>query len=236
MDPQLRQLLEAAARPYREAGRSAWGFARGKLLRDPVFPALLRQGLLPERGNLLDVGCGRGTLLSLLSAAREQHAAGQWPRDWPAPPARLALRGVDSHAARVSLARRALGGRAQIELSDLGDFEFGPCSAIVMIDVLLYLGEALQERVIEKAVAALEPGGLLLLREADAGAGFAYRMTQWSARFEAALRGRFAQSLRCRSAADWTAALASRGLAVDAQPMSRGTPFANVLFVARKVV
>ena len=236
MDPQLRQLLEAAARPYREAGRSAWGFARGKLLRDPVFPALLRQGLLPERGNLLDVGCGRGVLLALLSAATEQHAAGEWPPGWPAPPARLALRGVDSHAARVSLARRALGGRAQVELSDLGDFEFGPCSAIVMIDVLLYLGEALQERVIEKAVSALEPGGLLLLREADAGAGFAYRMTRWSALFEAALRGRFAQRLRCRSAADWSAALASRGLAVEAQPMSRGTPFANVLFVARKVV
>ena len=236
MEPQLRRLLEAAARPYREAGRSAFGFARGKLRADPVFPSLLRQGLLPDHGTLIDVGCGRGTLLALLHAARQQHAAGQWPPDWPAPPSRLALRGVDSHAGRVQLARRALGGGAQIELRDLRDFEFAPCSAVVMLDVLLYLAEADQERLIEKAAAALEPGGLLLLREADAGAGFAYRMTRWSALLEAALRGRFAQRLHCRSAADWTAALARRGLAVDAQPMSRGTPFANVLFVARKVV
>jgi hypothetical protein len=89
---------------------------------------------------------------------------------------------------------------------------------------------------IEKAAAALEPGGLLLLREADAGAGFAFQATKWSAGFDAALRGRFGQQLRCRSAAHWSDALVRRGFAVDAQPMSQGTPFANVLFVARKVV
>jgi predicted TPR repeat methyltransferase len=104
-----------------------------------------------------------------------------------------------------------------------------------MLDVLLYLGEAEQARVLDGAAAALEPGGLLLLREPDAGAGLAYRITKWSARFDAARRGGFAR-LSCRSAARWTAELASRGLAVDAAPMSEGTPFANVLFAARKVV
>lgn len=236
MDPQVKDLFEAATRPYREAGRYAWSFARGKLRHDPVFLFLLRAGLLPERGSLLDVGCGRGVLLSLLAAAKQQHAAGRWPRDWPAPPAHLALRGLDSHAARVQLAGRALGGSAQVELRDLRDFEFAPCSVIVMLDVLLYLHAGEQERVLEKAAAALEPGGLLLLREPDAGAGLAFHATRCSALLEAALRGSFAQKLRCRSAGDWSAALARRGLAVDAQPMSRGTPFANFLFVARKVV
>jgi predicted TPR repeat methyltransferase len=136
----------------------------------------------------------------------------------------------------VRLACRALGSGAQVDLQDLHHLELRPCSAIVLLDVLLYLGEAEQERVIEKAAAALEPGGLLLLREADAGAGFAFRVTKWSARVEAAMRGGLRQRLRCRSAAHWTAELARRGFAVDAQPMSQGTPFANVLFVARKVV
>ena len=37
-------------------------------------------------------------------------------------------------------------------------------------------------------------------------------------------------------AARWIADLSRRGFAVDATPMSQGTPFCNVLFVARKVV
>ena len=236
MDPLLRQLLETAARPYGEAGRFARHLAKGKLRHDPVYFSLLRRGWLPDQGSLVDLGCGQGLLLSLLKAAKEQHAAGRWPRDWPAPPTRLALRGVDSHADRVRLARRALGSGAQVDLCDLGDFDLRPCSAIALLDVLLYLGETQQERMIEKAAAALEPGGLLLLREADADAGFAFQATKCSAWFDAAMRGRFGQQLRCRSAAHWSDALARRGFAVDAEPMSRGTPFANVLFVARKVV
>jgi SAM-dependent methyltransferase len=239
MDPRLKPLFEAATQPYLAAGKHAWHFARGKLRYDPVYFSLLRRGLLPDRGGLLDLGCGQGMLLSLLKAAKEQYAAGRWPLDWPVPPVHLALRGIDSHAGRLRLARRALGASAQVDqrdLRDLRDLDLQPCSAIVMLDVLLYLGEAEQARVIDKAAAALEPGGLLLLREADASAGFAFRMTQWSARLDAAMRGRFGQRLFCRSAARWTAELAGRGFAVDAEPMSQGTPFANVLFVARKVV
>jgi len=86
MDPQVRPLFEAATRPYIGAGQYAWHFARGKLRHDPVFFSLLRRGLLPERGNLLDLGCGQGVLLSLIRAAQEQYRAGLWPRDWPAPP------------------------------------------------------------------------------------------------------------------------------------------------------
>jgi hypothetical protein len=239
MEPQLRQLLEAAARPYREAGRYAWNFARGKLRRDPVFLALLRDGLLPESGDLVDLGCGQGLLLSLLRAAKEQSAAGRWPPGWPAPPARLALRGIEWHPARVQAARGALGSAARVDLRDLSelrDADLRPCSVIVLLDVLLYLDEAAQERVIGLAAAALGPGGLLLMREADAAAGLAFQLTKWSARLDAAMRGRFAQPLRCRSAARWVAELARRGLTVETRPMSQGTLFANILFVARKVV
>jgi SAM-dependent methyltransferase len=236
MDAQFRPVFEAATRPYRAAGRYTWNLAKGKLRLDPVFHALLRRGLLPDGGSLVDLGCGQGVLLSLLKAARDQYAAGRWPADWPAPPMHLDLRGVDEHAGRVQVARRVLNGGAQVEVSDLRKFDFPPSSVIVMLDVLLYLHEAHQERVMEKAAAALRPGGLLLLREPDADAGFALQLTKLSARFEAALRGKLAQPLHCRSAARWVADLSRRGFAVDAAPMSQGTPFCNVLFVARKVV
>ena len=236
MDPQVRLLFDAATRPYVGAGRQAWHFARGKLRYDPVFFSLLRRGLLPDRGSLLDLGCGQGILLSLLKAAKEQYRAGLWPRDWPAPPMNLGLQGIELRADRVQVARRALGGSVQVDLRNLRDLELRPCSVIVILDVLLYLGDAEQQRLLEKVAGALEPGGLLLLREADAGAGFAFQVTKWSERIASALRGEFGQQLHYRSAVNWIAELAGRSFAVSTVPMSEGTPFANVLFVARKNV
>ena len=235
MDSQVKALFEAATRPHIAAGKYAWHFARGKLRHDPVYFSLLRRGLFPDHGSLLDLGCGQGILLSLLKAAKEQYQAGLWPRDWPAPPMNLGLQGIELRADRVQAARRALGGSVQVDLRDLRDLELRPCSVIVMLDVLLYLGEEEQQRLLEKAAGALEPGGLLLLREADAGAGFAFQVTRWSERMAGALRGQLAQQLHYRSAVHWIAELAGRNFAVSAEPMSEGTPFANVLFVARKV-
>lgn len=234
MAPELGPLLEAATRPYIPAGRYAWHFARGKLRHDPVFSSLLRRGLLPDRGLLLDLGCGQGVLLSLLRAARESYRAGGWPEGWPPPPLNLDLLGIELLEGRVRAARQALGESAPVVQGDLREVALRPASAIVILDVLLYLDEAEQLRLLDRVAAALEPGGLLLLREADAGAGLAFQVTKWSERIAGAIRGEPGRSLCYRTAIEWIAQLASRGLSVEAEPMSQGTPFANVLYVARK--
>jgi SAM-dependent methyltransferase len=234
MSPEIRPLFEAATRPFAGAGRYAWHFARGKLRHDPVFFSLMRRGLLPDRGTLLDLGCGQGILLALLTAAKEQYRAGAWPRDWPPPPLHLDLRGFDLRKDRVETARQALGSDAQVTQGDLRGLDLEPCSVIIVFDVMLYLSEAEQQRLLDRAAAALEPGGLLLLREADAGAGLPFQITKWSEQVNAALRGDFGQALHYRSAIQWLAELAGRGFATGAEPMSEGTPFGNVLFVARK--
>jgi hypothetical protein len=157
-----------------------------------------------------------------------------WPSEWP-PPSNLLLRGFDMNAKRVKTAQRALAGDAQIDRQDLCEVEFPACSVIALLDVLFYLGEAEQALVLDKAAAALEPGGVLLLREANAAAGLTFQVTKWSERLVAALRGSLAPRLHYRSATRWMAELAARGFAVEVIPMSERTPFANLLFVARKV-
>lgn len=234
MDRQVRLLFDAATRPYQGAGRNALHFARGKLRYDPVYFFLLRRGLLPDRGSLLDLGCGQGILLSLLHATKGLYRAGTWPLSWPPPPLNLDLNGIDLREDRVRAARRALGDSVPVEARDLRDLDFRPCSVIVMLDVLLYLGAEEQRRVLQKAAKALGSGGLLLLREADAGAGLAFHATRLAERLLEALRGRLRNRLHYRSAVQWAGVLESLGFSVNAEPMSRGTPFANVLFVARK--
>jgi SAM-dependent methyltransferase len=183
---------------------------------------------------LLDLGCGQGILLSLLIAAKEEYRAGRWPQGWPAPPQNLRLRGIELSERRVRAAHRALKGSAQVIQGDLRHLELPQSSAITIFDVLFYLEKDEQRHLLDKATAALEPGGLLLVRETDAGGGFAFAMSRWSERFAAVLRGDFRQREHYRSAPEWIGELEGRGFSVESQPMSEGTPFSNVLFVARK--
>ena len=234
MDDATRSLLEVAARPYRRAGTATWQHARGKLRFDPVYASILRRGLLPDRGTLLDLGCGHGILLALIAAARRQFGEGQWPAGWRAPPASLRLGGIERRVDRVAVANKALGAEAQIEQGDIRNAEFPSCSALVILDVLLYQEEREQLRILERAVRALDPGGVLIVREADAAAGFPFQATAWSARLVEAAGGRLRARLHFRRAADWIRLIDGLGMTVRAEPMSAGTPFANMLFVAKR--
>lgn len=232
-DAVFRDLVAAAARPYRRCGRYAWHFTRGKLGGDPVFRHLLGHPLLPARGRLLDLGCGQGVLTALLRAAAERHAIGDWPADWPTPPDALATQGLELSPKRVRIAQAALGTDAVMQ-GDIRNIDLPPCDAIVILDVLLYLRPDEQAAVLARCADALLPGGILLLREADADGGLPFQITRWAERIASAARGRWRQPLTYRPAADWSALLDSLGFNTTALPMSQGTPFANTLFIARR--
>ena len=232
-DAVFRELATAAARPYRPCGRYAWHFAKGKLIGDPVFRHLLSQSLLPAHGRLLDLGCGQGVLTALLRAAADRHASGDWPADWPAQPADLATQGVELSPRRVRIARMALGADA-VSLGDIRKADLPPSDAIVILDVLLYLNPAEQAAVLARCAEALAPGGVLLLREADSDGGLPFQVTRWAEQAACAARGQWRQVLTYRPSADWLSLLNGLGLTAMALPMSRGTPFANTLFIARR--
>ncbi len=231
--PTERALVEAVSRRFAGAGPMARYFARGKLRHDPIYFALLRSGVLSERARLLDLGCGQGLLLALLVEARELARAGRWPRDWSRPPAELALRGVERSPAEVRRARIALGAEAVIDAGDVNDVPFGEPDCIALIDVIHYLQPDAQDRLLARIRAALAPGGALILRVGDAGAGLRAFFTRASDHLGALSRGGRPGTLYLRSVPDWLAALESLGFATRAEPMSEGTPFANVAIVAR---
>jgi SAM-dependent methyltransferase len=233
-DRDFRALVEAAAAPYRRSGRYAWHFARGKLRGDPVFRFLLSSGVLPPAGVLFDLGCGQGVLMALLRAAGACHARGDWPAEWPAPPSSLKLHGVELSRRRAEVAGQALDGGAVAERGDIRHAPLPACAAIVILDVLLYLDDADQRHVLARCAEALGPGGVLVLREADAGAGLPFHVTRWAEKLACWSRGQLRQRLRYRQAREWQALLEAAGFTVEASPMSEGTPFGNVLFVASR--
>ncbi|MGH8636274.1 MAG: methyltransferase domain-containing protein [Burkholderiales bacterium] len=236
MTPRFERLLDAATRGYRQSGRFAWHFARGKLRHDPLFLSVMRRGLFPDNGRLLDIGCGQGLLLALLSAARREYASGQWPEDWPAPPRHLEMRGIEMNRRRVEIAHRALDALdmpAQIECGDARAAVFPESSVIALVDVLLYLEPEAQNRVLKRAVDALLPKGLLMLREADRQSGMRFHLTHLTERLLETARGHFGQQLHYRTADEWRSTLEGLGLEVEMQPMSAGTLFCNMLLLGR---
>lgn len=216
------EAMKAACERYRPAGRLAYHFARGKLRRDPVYRALLEGGWLPSDGVLLDLGCGGGLLLALVAEAGR--------RGGPAP----RLVGVETRPRAATVARTALGGEAEILTGDVRSEALPPARAIALLDVLSMMPVADQDALLRVLAAALEPGGVLLVRDVDAGAGWRFRTVAAANRFKAwALRTRGVR-FHFRTLDGWRAWLGAAGLEVESRPMGRGTPFANVLLIARK--
>lgn len=230
-EPAIASLIDSASAPYRAAGRFAWHFARGKLRGDPVFAALLAQGLLTGRARVLDLGCGQGLLAAWLLAACALDAAGAWPRGWPPAPQPRALLGVEINAREVQRAHLALGARAHIVLGDIRHVDYAASDAIVMLDVLHYTDYAAQEAALARARAALAPGGVLLLRIGDADGGARFALGKAVDRIVALARRGRASGLWCRPLHDWLALLERLGFRARTLPMSAGTAFANFLLI-----
>ena len=231
--PHVEALVERTAYRYLDTGMFNWEFVRGKLRHDPVYFNLLRRGFLPPEGRLLDLGCGRGILLSLLRTARELFENGEYPEDWVPPPV-LALHGIEGRPKDAEAARHALGEGATIETADLRDADFPASEAVLLLDVLHYLPAAAQEELLARIAHALTPGGVLLIRDADAAAGWRFTATRVQERLMALARRHWKQRFHYRSAAEWRDLLEMLGLETDEEPMGMGTPYGNVLIAARR--
>jgi SAM-dependent methyltransferase len=225
-------LLDQACGPYRRAGRFAYHFARGKLRGDPVFRAILELGLLRGYPRILDLGCGQGLLAAWLRAAAQCSERGTWPLAWPPAPCPESVRGIELMAREVARARCALGPGCEVVQADIRSAVFGSADAVVILDVLHYIPAPSQPEVLQRVRAALPPGGLLLLRVGDADGGLRFRFTQWVDQVVMRTRGHRPLGLHCRSIGQWRELLCECGFDSRAEPMSHGTPFANVLLIA----
>lgn len=227
-DPYFSTLVRRASERYVGDSLTAWEFARAKLRLDPVYKQMLVDGMLPRTGTLVDIGCGQGLSLALLVEASDAAAEPRWAAH-SQPPRFDHLIGIDTRPRVTDLARSGLAGRASIVCVDARAMSFEKCSAVLLFDVLHMIPAPAQRDLLCQIHAALENGGIVLVREADAGAGWRFGLVRAGNTLKAIASGRWQQTFHFRTEPEWLACFASLGFGTDTcrTPQSPG---ANLLF------
>jgi uncharacterized protein (DUF2062 family) len=223
------ELVRRAADRYAGMSITAWEFARGKLRNDPIYRATIEGGLLESGGTLVDVGCGQGLTLALLAEVRQQVRAGAWAGAADAP-CFDRLVGVETRPRVAAMATTALAGEAEIVSADARQAELPRAHCVLLFDVLHLMPASDQETLLSALAMRVEPGGVMVIREADASAGWRFRAVRAGNRMKALAVGEWRQQFHFRSAAEWLTCFGRLGLSADVRPMGDGTPFANIMF------
>lgn len=215
----MADLAAQVAGRYLGISRTARGFIRGKLKRDPAVAALIALGRAEGFGAVADLGCGRGQLaLALLLAGVAD-----------------SVEGLDIDAGKIALAQRAATGLpASFAVADLAVADIPPCDTLLMIDVLLQLPIPAQDALLARIAAA--GAHRLVIRAFDpergwrSAFGFAMERIRRLLGGDLGLRGAIAP----RPLAAIARPLEAAGYVVRIAPCWSGTPLPNVLLVAER--
>jgi SAM-dependent methyltransferase len=177
-------------------------------------------------GEVVDVGTGRGQLpLLLLELGRATKVTG-----------------LDWDAAKIAAASRAADRRdpdldaldATFSVSDAREAELPAADTVLLVDVLHYFSPDEQDAILDRAAEAVRPGGRLVVREADPSRGWRSTMTRLEEGFFTLVRFNRGERVSFRPIDEIVARLGLHGLRCEVIPAWAGTPFSNVLVVARR--
>jgi 2-polyprenyl-3-methyl-5-hydroxy-6-metoxy-1,4-benzoquinol methylase len=233
-----KHLFDTAVEPFQQAGKFATHFARGKLTGDPIFREMLVHGWIASDSHVIDIGCGQGLLSAWLLAAEKLGADSSWPRDWQCAARGVSVTGIELMPADVVRAEKTLSShknRFNFLVGDMCTTAFEKADVAVILDVLHYVPYEAQVDVLQRVREALMPKGLLILRVGDAAGGLGFKVSNWVDHVVTLLRGHKLSRLYCRPVSEWVTLLTRLEFRVNTQPMSQGTPFSNVLLLARAI-
>jgi len=186
----------------------------GALLKHSLVPLSLLLRVLPERGLLLDLGCGEGVLANLVAASRPG----------------LRVRGVDRDLAKVALANKNAPSNAHFDTADILDCSFRQAAAAVFNDVLHHHPTSAQTELLKRAATLLDADGVLIVKDVDAR-DRADRV--WTSFWDMRLYP--ADELNFRSVEEWRIALFDAGFRVlEVCRMRHPWPASRTVLICRR--
>ena len=208
------RIARAFAPAHWYGNRWHYCYSRIKLRSDPLYPGVV-QALRGSRAPLLDLGCGIGLLAHALRAGGVD----------------LPYRGVDNDAGKIAQARRAaaVAGLGGVDFQQLDLARALPAhrGSVAVLDVLQYLDDDAQARLLDAAIAMLAPGARLVLRSGLEDDSRRMRVTRGFDLVANRLGWMNAAPKRYPRADALRARLLAAGLEVDFTPLRGHTPFNN---------
>ena len=122
--------------------------------------------LIPKQATITDMGCGYGYLAYMLHFRSADRT----------------ITGVDYDERKIKVARNCTAKSEQLTFihADIMDYEFRPSDVFVLKDVLHYLEEEEQWKILEKCLENLNEGGIILVRDGDRDMANRHKGTKWT--------------------------------------------------------
>ncbi len=198
------------------------GYVTGKVLTDPLYPAVSTH-LLPVSHPLLDIGCGMGLFAFCL---RQQ--------GW-----KLPILGIDSDAEKIEAANKIAAAQSwpdtQFRQVDIREGLPPHAGSVTVLDVLQYLTPAQQAGFLREAASRVVPGGVFILRSGLASKGWRYALTKLGDRLAERTGWMRAQAVHYPAPEFLEETLADCGLEGTVEPLWGRTPFNNWLAAFRRL-
>lgn len=197
-------------------GRWLQGYVRGKLLADPVFDVALA-AISGKSGCVKDLGSGLGLLGLWLKAHGHSNAysgcdLGGWKIE-----------------AGQAAARRLAYGNITLHEGDMLEFSLENSAVICAFDVLHYLPEEQQKKMVRRLAQAARNGSLILVRNGVRGCGwrsFITLLEEWWTRCSGWISG---GQINFPSLESLITEFEKEGCSVEAHPLWGKTPFSSYL-------
>jgi 2-polyprenyl-3-methyl-5-hydroxy-6-metoxy-1,4-benzoquinol methylase len=211
---------ESACAQVTSLFRGSWlkGYVRGKLRIDPMYEVVfesLRGSSLP----ILDLGCGIGILPYYLRQRGLQSR----------------IIGVDWDARRIAVAQQV--AQAYNQLSFIHQDARTPIQFhghMVMLDLLHYINDDDQRRLLDTVAANIAPGGVAVIRQCPRDSSYRFKFTNVVERLLRALHWHKVSTINFPTRETIAKPFRARGFTEEILPMWGGTPFNNYLFVFRR--
>ena len=179
---------------------------------------------LPDRGLVLDLGCGYGVISHLVST--------EYPH--------RAVMGVDMSSRRIEIARRSVAHRKNMtfHIGNIREIQVPHCDAVIMIDILSMLPYQIQEQLLIRCYEKLRDGGVLLVKDTCKSPYWKYAYVYFEDMFKTKMRvfGKeiTEHSLHFWGVQEFVELLERIGFRATAIPLKSRLPYPGVFYVCHK--